>query len=161
MKGKFSRSEAEKNLLYVQNHLEGCGRLKCCGSFRRGLKKVGDLDFVVTHKNQDHPDVLISSIRSLGEVICGGQKKISISLSNEMQCDFYLAPGRLFESYCLFLTGSKAFNIKCRQVAKTLGFRLSEYGLRNSEGIEYATSELGILEILGMSEYADPKLRSL
>ena len=65
------------------------------------------------------------------------------------------------ESAILHLTGSKMFNIQCRKIARTLGFRLSQYGLLNDSGEKVAKTELEILEVLGMLDFHNPVTRSI
>ena len=159
-KGKFSREQAEKDLFFVTSNLEGYEELKVCGSYRRNLSQVGDLDIVLTKTGDG--ELLQSSISHLAEeILAKGEKLVRILLPSKMQIDFYIASQRLLEAHMLFLTGSKWFNIKTRNVAKSLGFRLSQYGLLDQEGEEIALTEEGILEKLGMSQYSDPVTRSL
>ena len=165
-KGRFSREQAQKDLLYVYSKLESYGRIRVCGSFRRGLDAVGDLDIIVTDNEENAKTIetgfLHQSIKAMAdEILASGQKLIRIILPSGMQGDFYIAPERLFGSHSLFLTGSKQFNILCRGKAKRYGWRLSQYGLLGENGTEIAVDELEILDALGMSEYANPATRSL
>ena len=65
-----------------------------------------------------------------------------------------------FHSALLYFTGSADLNKKMRQLAKTKGYKLSEYGLfKLTTGERIKTkSEEDIFKKLGMS-YIDPKLR--
>jgi len=159
-KGKFKREEATKDLIYVDANLEGHKSLHVCGSWRRGCGSVGDLDFVVVVSG--HIDKVRDSIMDMSEEVLSSGEKITRSiLPSGIQADFYFTEERLLGSYMLFLTGNKDFNIYCRSIAKRLGWRLSQYGLLDKRGMEVSVDEIGILEKLGMSEYANPSLRSI
>jgi len=160
-KGTFSKEHAQKDLAYIYSRLEGYGKIEVCGSFRRGLQTVGDLDIVVS-ENGNGTGILHASIKAMAEeILASGEKLIRIILPSGIQGDFYIAPERLFGSHTLFLTGSKNFNIVCRETAKRMGWRLSQYGLLNEDGTERAVDEFGILQSLGMLEFLSPEDRSL
>jgi len=162
-KGKYSRDKADEDLFYIGLHLRGYKTMKVCGSYRRGVNTVGDLDIVVVSKPiLSDEAILHNSIEEMAtEVLASGSKLAHVVLPSGMQADFYIAPERLFESHTLFLTGSKYFNIICRSTAKKMGYRLSQYGLLDSDGTEIALTEQSILEALGMSKFLDPATRSL
>jgi DNA polymerase (family X) len=158
-KGRFKRDFVELEAAEISAALAEYGKISFCGSFRRGCDNVGDLDIVISSSNES---LLIDSIKSLAkEVLANGSKIVRIVLPSELQVDFYIAPERLFGAFQLFLTGSQAFNIRCRSLAKRFGWRLSQYGLLGENGEEIAVGELEILEKLGLLEFTDPKTRSL
>ena len=74
--------------------------------------------------------------------------------------DIRYVPIKYFISARLYFTGSALFNIKMRQRAKKLGYKLSEYGLTKlSDGSPVKiTSEEDFFTILKMS-YLEPKYR--
>jgi DNA polymerase (family X) len=157
---KIPREQAENIVINVCQDLVGYHRIKVCGSIRRKKKVVGDVDFVVSPVTED-PAHIIKSIREdigVTEIITKGPK-IHRVMIEDVQIDFYLCPDRLFESYVLFLTGSKWFNIKCRTLAKEVGYRLSQYGLLTADGEEVAITENDILETLGLEHYMNPVSR--
>ena len=158
-KAKISREKAEQEVGIIRSTLEAVERIRFCGSYRRNAKTVGDIDVVVVPS--DHALCEASILTMAEEVFTHGKKQIRIFSKNKIQIDFYLTTNKFFESHCLFLTGSKFFNIKSRQVAKTLGFRLSQYGLNSLDGQPIALGEEEILGALGMTDYFDPEARSI
>jgi len=161
-KGKFSLEEATEQAISIMKGLHGVEGSVICGSYRRGLDYVGDLDIVVIPA-EDDLETTIASIHSMStEILASGTKLVRTILPSGMQGDFYIAPRRLVGSFTLFLTGSKGFNIKCRARAKEMGFRLSQYGLIDEHGNEVDVTELGILEKLGLlNQFAAPAARSI
>ena len=158
-KAKIKREQAEEEVGFISSRLEAIKRVRFCGSYRRNAEVVGDIDIVIVPT--DHAMCEASILNMAKEVFTHGKKQIRILSHNNIQCDFYLTEDKYFEAHCLFLTGSQWFNIKTRQVAKTLGFRLSQYGLNDASGQPVAMSEEGILGVLGMEEYINPETRSL
>ena len=158
-KVKISRVRAEKEVGYITSTLEAVERVRFCGSYRRNVSQIGDIDIVVVPTDNALCEASILSMA--GEVFTHGKKQMRIVSHNGIQCDFYLTTNKFFSAHCLFLTGSQWFNIKSRQVAKTLGYRLSQYGLNDQSGSPVALGEEEILSALGMGEYLHPEKRSL
>ena len=160
---RFTREQADQDLFYIGLHLRGYKKMKVCGSYRRELSTVGDLDIVVVPDgNGNGTGLLQYSINGLAdEILASGEKLSHIVLPSGIQTDFYISSERLFEAHTLFLTGSKGFNIRSRAIAKKMGYRLSQYGLLNQDGEEVALSEEEILETLGLKDFIDPVTRSI
>lgn len=162
-KGKFTREEADivssriYSLLYPY-----CENIVLCGSYRRNCDTVGDLDFVIVPKDEENIHRLICS-QIAKEVLAEGSKSMRVIARGEIpiQLDFMIVSKDNLDSAVLHSTGSKWFNIKCRQRAQRLGLRLSQYGLLNEAGEKMATTEIGILAKIGMSEYSPPETRSM
>ena len=158
-KKSIKKEEAEKIANDLLTKIIGYNRYRICGSIRRNKKTVGDLDIVFTPTN-GHALPLEQSLNAIGdEVLSSGQKVIRIVYKG-VQVDAYITNEKFFEAHCLHLTGSKFFNIKCRQIAKTLGLRLSQYGLLNEAGEAVALGEEDILGKLGFGQFLHPETRS-
>lgn len=161
-KGKFKREEA---LIAANRVAESlfpfCKEICLCGSMRRGLEEVGDLDFVIVPADLDLLRKAISDMAD--EVLTNGTRSCRIIVKGEtkIQADFMFMDESDFGSAILHATGSKWFNITCRKAAQKMGLRLSQYGLLNGDGEKVATNEIDILSTIGMQEYANPETRSL
>jgi DNA polymerase (family 10) len=132
-------------------------KYEICGSYRRKCMFIGDLDVVVVPV--DIPQ-LRNGFDSLGRWLSGGDRAVSIELPSGLQCDLLLSSPVSFGAAVLHFTGSKFFNIKCRFIAKELGFKLNQYGLWTGNVLE-ASEEDVILEILGLLQFRRPDTRSL
>ena len=95
------------------------------------------------------------------KVLVSGRRTIRIQMYEGMQVDFLIVEAHQFEAACLHFTGSKWMNIKCRKVAKIMGFKLNQYGLHAEDGTVVQSTEAGILSTLRMSRFLDPVTRSL
>lgn len=127
------------------------------GSYRRGNKMIGDLD-QITAFNEKHKsdDIHI-------ELTNNGTKMIYTDIhngSNKIHADFKIVPSDSFWSSMLFLTGSYKLNIAMRSKAKSMGLKLNEYGLFDSDGNKVCEdSEYEIFDKLNMT-YLEPEDRN-
>jgi len=155
---KWELKQANRMAHHVKSKLRSYSHYRVCGSYRRKLKTVADLDIVVVAENADD---MIESIHQMADkILASGKRTIRILMYEGMQVDFMIVQESQFESACLHFTGSKWTNIKCRKVAKIMGFKLNEYGLFDSSGEKIESTEKGILTKLRMLKFLDPVSRS-
>jgi len=160
MKNKITRHQAEKVYNQLTKKLKHIKKIELCGSYRRGEPYVGDLDLVVV-PYPGSEDLARESISKLGEVLVSGQRTIRIMVKGQVQVDFMIVKEEHFESAVLHSTGSTTFNIRCRAIAKKLGYKLNEYGLTNQNNPQDVTlTEVGILAKLKMMDHVDPRTRN-
>ncbi len=139
-------------------------RAEVCGSVRRGLTDVGDVDLVV-----DRLYTAVEGVKhfceSRGlqfegpEEMPSGRKTFSVAI-NGLQFDLYHATAEQWGAMKLFLTGSMKFNIATRGHAKKQGMKLSQYGLFYQGEIIAGRTEEQIFEALGL-QYMPPSDRNL
>jgi len=157
-KAKWDRHDAERARDFIVKELANyVAQIELCGSFRRGLSEVGDLDFVVVPK-PGMSDLLRTRIAELGRVLAQGSRTIRVVGRKGIQADFMIIDRKSFGSAVLHTTGSAQFNIWCRAIAKKRGMKLNEYGLWKNEKI-IAQDEIDILRTLHMEEYIPPTRR--
>ena len=143
-----------------------CEKVWAVGSYRRMEAFVNDIDILLIPKDKAE---IANLLEGLGYRIhnSGNCKAIFLFSGNPLvpdhQLDLYFAGPIDFEAQALRWTGSKQFNILCSGRAKSKGLKLNQYGLFNpqQDDLLVASSESGILKVLGMEEYNDPKKRSL
>lgn len=115
------------------------------GSYIRKEEDIGDLDVLAFEEDCD-------TIRKLL------QKEPFFSL-----IDLYCIPNKYhdsWETFALYLTGSGAFNIWMRSLARNKGYLLNQYGLfKRDSGKLISTKEVEIFNLLGV-DYIAPELRS-
>lgn len=145
----------------IKNELEPelFTKIEICGSSRRAKELTGDLDILIA---ASEPEELADKIKNLdftAEVIGAGKTKVSIRTDAGVQTDFRLVSQGEFPSALHYFTGSKAHNVRMRQLAKDRDLKLSEYGLFRQDGSrEKIESEADIFNILGL-DYIIPELR--
>lgn len=133
--------------------------IKMCGSARRAKEMTGDLDILIaTDKAEKLSDLLIE-LDFVEEVIGAGKTKVSIRTTRGIQTDFRMVSSEEFPSALHYFTGSKAHNVRMRQLAKDKNLKLNEYGLIRNDGSKLnINSEKDIFNELGL-DYIIPELR--
>jgi DNA polymerase (family 10) len=153
--GRMNRFEAEAVVNCVSEAFSS-GTYEVAGSFRRGRSTVGDIDIVTI----ESPAVVNPRLRTLAEeMIDEGVKKTSLRCLGK-RVDVRFTSRSQFGSMLMYLTGSKAFNIRMREIALNKGFKLNEYGIEDKIGgiLNKFESEEEIFSFLGM-DYIVPELR--
>lgn len=153
--GRMNRLEAETVVKRV-TEVFSPGTYKVAGSYRRGKSTIGDIDIVTV----ESPSAINPRLGHIAEeIIDEGEKKTSLRC-NGKRVDVRFTPRSRFGSMLLYLTGSKAFNIRMREIAINRGYKLNEYGIESrTKGIRntFAT-EPELFSFLGM-DYIIPELR--
>lgn len=134
------------------------------GSVRRNKPLIADIDLMCA------PDAYLLVCKYLSEnphykMLVSGDKKSSFLLDNaeKTEIDVNLVSEESWAFGLLHHTGSKEFNVKCRQIAKEKGLTLNQYGLFDKSGNSVFKSpknlsEADILQYLGIG-YVYPKNR--
>lgn len=132
--------------------LPGVEDAACAGSIRRMKETVGDIDVLVSA--EDGPAVM-AAVRELPvvtEVIASGDAKTSVMTTSGRQADVRVIAPESWGAALQYFTGSAEHNVRLREIAKSRGLRLNEYGLfRESDGESLASaSEEDLYAALGM-----------
>ena len=148
------------------------------GSYRRGNKTSGDIDIIITNKDNKQKEVFDGFLDALiaqkyiVEVLTRGKTK-SMTIARipghdgrARRVDFMYAPPDEYAFALLYFTGSKTFNTIQRQRALDMGYSMNEHGLYNMKnGVrgdkltsQTFPTEESIFEFLKM-EYCQPTNR--
>lgn len=106
------------------------------GSARRTKETSGDLDYIIKTNNVSAFISKMKESRFFKSVIAEGEKKFSIIIKDdfkEINTDFRFIQGDEYYSTLQHFTGSKDHNIRMRQIAKTRGESISEYGVKQED----------------------------
>jgi len=126
---------AEELILALRTAAPALRQATYAGSLRRGRPTVGDLDILVAV--DDAPAVVraFTTLPLVARVESAGDEKASILLHNGTQADLIAVPPALWGSALQHFTGSKAHNIRFRELALARGLSFSEHGFRRADGI--------------------------
>jgi len=139
-------------------------RVVVAGSLRRGKDQIRDIDILVASRK---PKVVIDKFLKLPlieEILVKGEHKVSIiAKDSSLQVDLRIVKSKSFGAALMYFTGSKEFNIKLRQLAIKMGYKINEYGLfavqsSNKEKLIVAETEEDIFSAMGI-DYITPELR--
>jgi DNA polymerase (family 10) len=121
---------------------------------------IGDIDILVA---SDTPDPMMEAFANLSyvdRVIARGETKTSISTTKGLQVDLRVIPPGCWGAALQYFTGSKAHNIRTREIAVRKGIKLSEYGLFDAKSgdLVVAETEEEVYDRLGLP-WIPPTLR--
>jgi len=108
------------------------GRIEIAGSARRRVETVGDLDLVATASNPEQVMDAFVHLPETREVRLHGPTRSTIFTSAEIQVDLRIVPPESFGALLQHSTGSKAHNIRLREMAQRRGGSISEYGIADA-----------------------------
>ncbi|MBA2569646.1 MAG: hypothetical protein H0V04_00550, partial [Chloroflexi bacterium] len=127
--------QAHEILSRLESLLEGApgvSEVVAAGSFRRRRETVGDLDLLV---ETDRPVELIQVVHGLAAVerVGGhggrlGQHRTTVQLMRGPQLDVMTMPTGRTGTYLVHFTGSAEHNVRLRELARDIGWSLSEHG---------------------------------
>lgn len=101
------------------------------GSLRRRSPTVGDID-IAAKNDQSSPIIdYFLTYPQIVQVINQGDKKASVKVSGNIRIDLMVQPTIRFGALLVHFTGSRQHNILLRRYANTLGYSISEYGIKN------------------------------
>lgn len=125
---------AEKIEAYLDTMTE-IKRYSRAGSMRRMRETIKDIDYIIATEEPSKVRDQIIKFEHIKEIIAHGDTKISIILEDvyDINVDFRLVTEDEFASTLHHFTGSKDHNVSMRQLAKSRGEKINEYGVEVEE----------------------------
>jgi DNA polymerase (family 10) len=113
--------------------ISGVRRVSPAGSLRRGVETIGDVDILCEADNGEDVVQAFVSGPEVHRVLAAGPTKGSVTVElptrRELQADLRVVPAESFGAALQYFTGSKAHNIRLREMAVKRKWRLNEWGL--------------------------------
>lgn len=145
----------------IESHLNSSNdihNVAIAGSFRRRKEIVGDLDVLVSAKNNINAIRHFLDFDQTAQILAQGKTRAAIRLISGMQVDLRVVHKNAFGAALLYFTGSKDHNVALRKIALSKKLKLNEYGLfRGTKSIAGRT-EQEVYQALSMP-YIEPELR--
>src|SRR5699024_1223462 len=125
-------------MLPIAEHIEAqleaiqeVDRFSRAGSLRRVKETIGDLDFIIATTNPVKVRDALLRMENIKEIIAKGKTKVSVTIVGEydINVDFRLVSDEQFATTLHHFTGSKEHNVAIRQLAKSRGEKISDYGV--------------------------------
>jgi DNA polymerase (family 10) len=123
------------------SRVTSCRRCTYAGSLRRFRETIGDIDVLVAAEKPAPVMRAFTELPYVSEVIAHGEKKTSIRTTKGLAVDLRVVPPDSWGAALQYFTGSKAHNIRTRELAVHQGLKLSEYGLFDVESGKKIVSE--------------------
>ncbi|GGO16700.1 DNA polymerase/3'-5' exonuclease PolX [Microbispora rosea subsp. aerata] len=138
----------------------GCERCAYAGSLRRMKDTIGDVDVLATARDPAALMAAFTTLPYVTEVIAHGETKSSVRTASGLQADLRVVPGDSWGAALQYFTGSKAHNIRTREIAVHRKLKLSEYGVFDVATGDKITSadETEVYGMLGLP-WIEPALR--
>lgn len=134
-------------------------RIEHAGSLRRFAPTIGDLDILVATHQPEPVMAAFKELQGITDVIGSGVTKTSIRFDNGLQADLRCLEPQHWGTALQYFTGSRAHNIKIRELAQKQGLSLNEYALTRDDGSQIlCDTEAAVYETLGLP-YIPPVLR--
>jgi DNA polymerase (family 10) len=140
--------------------IRGCAKCTYAGSLRRMADTIGDIDILVASNKAGPVMDAFTKLSYVERVIARGDTKSSIRTTKGLQVDLRVIAPDVWGAALQYFTGSKAHNIRIREIAVRKGLKLSEYGLfdAKTEELIVARTEEEVYERLGLP-WIPPTLR--
>jgi DNA polymerase (family 10) len=132
--------------------------LTSAGSLRRCQETIGDIDILATAEKGQSIIKIFTKFPKTTSILAAGATKGSIIVQGNIQVDLRIVKPASYGAALQYFTGSKEHNVKIRNIAKTRGMKLSEYGLFRGRKQTAGKTEKQIYQKLGMA-YIEPEMR--
>jgi len=130
-----------------------------CGSFRRRMETIGDIDLLAVSSRPREISEYFASMPNVERVIAKGETKSMVRLDIGADADLRVVLEKSFGAALQYFTGSKDHNVELRKIAIKKGWKLNEYGLFDKKGKQIAgRTEEEIYKKLGL-DWMPPEMR--
>ncbi|MEW6570006.1 MAG: DNA polymerase/3'-5' exonuclease PolX [Nitrospirota bacterium] len=134
--------------------------ISIAGSLRRWKDTIKDIDILATSANPKAVMDVFVHLPHVKEVLMRGPTKSSMITRDGLQVDLRVVEEESFGAALAYFTGSKAHNIRLREMAVKAGLKINEYGIfREKDNKKIGgEKEEDVYRILGLP-YIPPELR--
>jgi DNA polymerase (family 10) len=149
-----------REIVQILEKLPQVRKISMAGSLRRMRETVRDFDLLITSTKPAKVMEIFTSLPQVAEVLVHGETKATIRHREGIQVDLRVVEPECFGAALQYFTGSKAHNIRVRELASRKGLKVSEYGVFNEatgRRIGGATEE-EVYRAIGLP-YIPPELR--
>jgi DNA polymerase (family X) len=135
-------------------------RIEIAGSIRRRRESVKDIDLVATSGDPTAVMEAFITLPQVEAVTMHGLTRSSVTIQEGGQVDLRVVEPESFGAALAYLTGSKAHNVRLRELAQKRGLKINEYGIFRAEDDERlgGAQEEDVYRLLGLA-FVPPELR--
>lgn len=99
------------------------------GSLRRMQETIGDIDILASSERPEEVMHAFTTLDEVDAVLAKGETKSSVIVGVGLQMDLRVVRPEQWGAALQYFTGSKAHNVRLRELAKDQGLKLNEYGV--------------------------------
>jgi DNA polymerase (family X) len=149
-----------EELVALLSAVKGCRRCQYAGSLRRVRETIGDVDILAAARDSNALMAAFASAPIVDSVLARGPTKTSVRTAAGLQVDLRVVAPDCWGAALQYFTGSKAHNVRIREIAVRKGLTLSEYGLTRVDGgtVIASRTEEEVYQALGLP-WMEPTLR--
>ncbi len=133
-------------------------RIDIAGSIRRRRETVKDIDILVTSNQPLKVMDVFVSLPMVEEVLLKGETKTSVRLKQGIQVDLRVVDPECYGAALAYFTGSKAHNIRIRELGVQRGLKINEYGIFRGQERIGGREEEEVFAAVGLP-WIPPELR--
>lgn len=135
-------------------------KIDIAGSLRRWKDTIKDIDLLSTSDNPEEVMRIFIHLPQVKEVLMHGPTRSSVITHEDLQVDLRVVEKESYGAALAYFTGSKAHNIRLREMAVKKGLKLNEYGIFSEKDNKRVggEKEMDAYTILGLP-YIPPELR--
>ncbi|HBG06879.1 MAG: DNA polymerase III [Geobacteraceae bacterium GWC2_58_44] len=120
---------AAVDLVKALKELAPVQRIEIAGSIRRRRDSIKDIDIVATSPDPRGVMDAFVKLPQVYEVSMRGPTRASVTIREGVQVDLRVVEPESFGAALAYLTGSKAHNVRLREMALKRGLKINEYGI--------------------------------
>lgn len=157
--------EAESVIKYIKEN-KFVKKIEYAGSLRRRQETIGDIDILVCTSHKDNSPKNVKTIMDhfvkipyTEKILAHGPTKSALILESGIQVDLRVLDEKEYGAALHYFTGSKAHNIRIRDMAKKKGLKVSEYGVFKGKKMIGGEKEEDVFKAVGLP-YIIPELRN-
>lgn len=149
-----------QDIIEQMRKLAPVARIDLAGSLRRWKDTIKDIDILATSEKPREVMKAFVRLPQVSEVLMQGPTKSSVVIKEGLQVDLRVVEKASYGAALAYFTGSKAHNIRLREMAVKKGLKINEYGIfREKDDRRMGGEDEGdVYRILGMP-YIPPELR--
>jgi len=108
-------------------------RIEVAGSIRRRRDSIKDIDIVATSPDPAAVMEAFVNLTQVYDVPMRGPTRASVIIRDGVQVDLRVVEPESYGAALAYLTGSKAHNVRLREMAQKRGLKINEYGIFREE----------------------------
>lgn len=134
--------------------------LELAGSLRRWKDTIKDIDILAVCGEFERVMGVFTHLPMVKEILMRGPTKASVVISGGIQVDLRVVEEGSFGAALAYFTGSKAHNIRLREMAVKAGLKLNEYGIFREKDNKKLGGEReeDVYRLLGLA-FVPPEMR--